>query len=106
MQFPVALAHRLQIRAVVVVEKLVGRCDFFALQNGKDVFSVDLSITGGNVEEETPAQFRERHAAERQRDAEIVIQRYANVQPLLDEFDGRIDGVRAVDVPNNSDGAR
>ncbi len=68
--------------------------------------NVDLSITVGDVEEETPAQFRERLAAERQRDAEIVIQKDATVQSLLDEFGGRIDGVRAVDVPNNSDGAR
>ena len=46
MQFPVAFAYRLQVRAVVVVEKLVG-CNFlFALKNGKDVFSVDLSIIG------------------------------------------------------------
>jgi len=68
--------------------------------------NVDLSITVGDVEEETPAQFRERLAAERQRDAEIVLQKDATVQSLLDEFGGRIDGVRAVDVPNNSDGAR
>ncbi len=67
---------------------------------------VGLSIIAGKVEEETPAQVRERLAAERQRDAEIVLQKDATVQSLLEEFGGRIDGVQPIDVPKNSDGAK
>lgn len=63
-------------------------------------------ITPGEVNEETPARRRERLADERQRDAELVLQKDATVQSLLDEFGGRIDGVQAVDQANNSDGAK
>ncbi len=67
---------------------------------------VGLSISAGDVEEETPAQVRERLAAQRQRDAELVLEKDATVQSLLGEFGGRLDGVRPVDVPKNSDGAK
>ena len=63
-------------------------------------------ITPGEVNEETPARRRERLADERQRDAELILQKDATVQSLLDEFGGRIDGIQAVDQANNSDGAK
>jgi len=65
-----------------------------------------ITITAGDVNEETPAQRRVRLADERQRDAELILRKDATVQSLLDEFGGHIDDVQAIDHSNNSDGAK
>jgi len=54
--------------------------------------SVKLTITTeGDFKDETPAQKHKRQLEERQRAAEDAIQKYANVQALVDTFDATID---------------
>jgi DNA polymerase-3 subunit gamma/tau len=66
--------------------------------------SIRLTIETGTVEEETPAQVRDRIAAERQRDAQNMLETDTTVQSLLSEFDGRLDDVQPVTDPNLSGG--
>jgi DNA polymerase-3 subunit gamma/tau len=66
--------------------------------------TIHLTIDTGTLEEETPAQHRDRIAAERQRDAQNMLEADITVQSLLSEFDGRLDDVQPVSDPNLSGG--
>ena len=59
--------------------------------------SVKLKITVGTIQEESPAARREREAAERQRNAEAILESDQTVQSLLNEFGGRLGAVKPLD---------
>ncbi|MEM7097011.1 MAG: DNA polymerase III subunit gamma/tau [Pseudomonadota bacterium] len=57
---------------------------------------VELEVSVGETPEETPAQYRARMIAERQRAAETDIGSDEKVIHLLSEFDGRLEEIRPV----------
>lgn len=67
--------------------------------------SVSLHIETGEIEVETPADRRSRLAAERQADAEQMLESSHQVKSLLSEFGGRLDEVQPVDA-DQSKGSR
>jgi DNA polymerase-3 subunit gamma/tau len=58
--------------------------------------TVELDVSTGNPEVETPAVRRARETRQRQEEAEMAIAGDATVNGLLAEFDGRVDRVRPV----------
>jgi DNA polymerase-3 subunit gamma/tau len=64
---------------------------------------IQLQIVVAGVAQETPARRRERQAAERQRNAEMILESDQTVQSLLNEFGGRLDVVKPIeDAPDLS----
>ena len=55
--------------------------------------AVDVQFEFGEPEHETPAQRNKRLEADRQAKAEAILLQDANVQALLNEFDGRLESV-------------
>ena len=64
--------------------------------------SLTVEVFSGDPQGETPAQAKNRLASERQRDAEQTMQSSGLVRSLLDEFGGRLDEVRPVDLPGEA----
>ena len=64
---------------------------------------VDFLIEPGEIEVETPADRRARLMAERQADAEQMLERSDQVKSLLSEFGGRLDEVQPLDAADSTD---
>ena len=62
--------------------------------------SLRLTIDVAELTEETPAARRDRQAAERQRNAQMILESDPTVQSLLSEFGGRLDTVTPIDGPS------
>ena len=65
---------------------------------------IRLSVEVGEVSVETPARRHARIDAERQRDAQELLESDVTVKSLLSEFGGRLDEVRPVDRPDGQSG--
>lgn len=66
---------------------------------------VDFLIETGEIDVETPADRRARLAAERQADAEQMLEHSDQVQNLLNEFGGRLDEVQPLEPEAGTDAA-
>ena len=61
---------------------------------------VDFEI--GQLNDETPARYKERQQAERQAKAKAALMNDANVQALLQEFDGRLESAQLHQSPDTA----
>jgi DNA polymerase-3 subunit gamma/tau len=84
-------------------DTLLGDAQVQMIQRALDAHfgrSVPLLIEPGSIDVETPADRRARLLAERQEDAQQMLETDEQVQTLLSEFGGRLDEVQPLEGEN------